>query len=101
MVGPTDGRAVSIAGKAGQLLRVFLVVARPSGTPLQWGDRMSAGNSAAAAASVNMKADSRATRPAGAEVSPAHSFLRAAALSAPVTSHKRCRAASSALKVSV
>src|SRR5579863_3891464 len=65
----------------------------------QWGERISAGNSTAAAESVNTNAESRTTRPAGADASPAHNFRSAAALSAPVTSHKRCRAASSTLKV--
>jgi hypothetical protein len=69
--------------------------------PPQWGERISAGNSAAAAESVNTNADSRMTRPAGTDASPTHNFRSAAALSAPVTSHKRCRAASSTRKVSV
>lgn len=69
--------------------------------PRQWGERISSGNSPAAAESVNTNADSRTTRPAGTDASPTHNFRSAAALSAPVTSHKRCRAASSTLKVSV
>src|ERR1700732_2620888 len=69
--------------------------------PPQWGERISAGNSTAAAESVNTNADSRPTRPAGTDASPTHNCRSAAALSAPVTSHKRCRAASSTLKVSV
>jgi hypothetical protein len=57
--------------------------------PPQWGERISGGNSTAAAESVNTNAESRTTRPAGTDASPAHNFRSAAALSAPVTSTVR------------
>jgi hypothetical protein len=52
---------------SGDAARVVLTVSYP---PRQWGERISAGNSTAAAESVNTNADSRTTRPAGTDASP-------------------------------